>query len=206
VTDPADPGGASQTLNWTVDNVLPTAPRELSDPLTTLSGGGEHNVYFGEFTMGLEPQDNDEGYVVGEFRLNGDGWFNYFGFPDEPFGTAFKFSHSGTSVKALTYGNLGSGGLSKATFEQMEEFGFVRVTARTPSSTGPSTPPATSVEQRVPGDGPPGRIPRVHDHPIRHPQGEPDHHRRGDVSRGRTRPRQRERSSGRFSGCFTQPD
>jgi hypothetical protein len=62
---------------------------------------------------------------VGEFRLNQDGWFNYFGFPDEPFGTPFKFSHTGTSVKALTYGNLGTGGLSKATFEQSEEFGFV---------------------------------------------------------------------------------
>ena len=117
VTDPADPGGDSDTRTWTVDNLLPTAPRDLSEPLTTLAGGTEHNVYFNEFTMGLEPQDNSEGYVVGEFRLNQDGWFNYFGFPDEPFGTPFKFSHTGTSVKALTYGNLGTGGLSKATFE-----------------------------------------------------------------------------------------
>ena len=101
-----------------MDNVLPTAPRELSEPLTTLEGATEHNVYFGEFTMGLEPQDDEEGFVVGEFRLNEDGWFNYFGFPDEPFGTPFKFAHSGTVVKALTYGNLGTGGLSKAAFEQ----------------------------------------------------------------------------------------
>jgi hypothetical protein len=118
VTDPADPGGESETLTWTVDNELPSAPRELSEPLTALSGDTEHNVYFGEFTMGLEPQDDEEGFVVGEFRLNGDGWFNYFGFPDQPFGTPFKFSHSGTVVKALTYGNLGTGGLSKAAFEQ----------------------------------------------------------------------------------------
>ena len=118
VTDPANPGGASETRTWTVDNVLPTAPRELSEPLTTLEGDTEHNVYFGEFTMGLEPQDDEEGFVVGEFRLNEDGWFNYFGFPDEPFGTPFKFAHSGSVVKALTYGNLGTGGLSKAAFEQ----------------------------------------------------------------------------------------
>jgi IgA Peptidase M64 len=118
VTDPADPGGASETRTWSVDNVLPTAPRELSEPLTTLSAVTEHNVYFGEFTMGLDPVDDQPGFVVGEFRLNGDGWFNYFGFPDEPFGTPFTFSHTGTSVKALTYGNLGTGGLSKATFEQ----------------------------------------------------------------------------------------
>jgi len=37
-------------------------------------------VYFGEFDMKLEPTDDQPGFVVGEFRLNGDGWFNYFGF------------------------------------------------------------------------------------------------------------------------------
>ena len=118
VTDPASPGGASDTRAWTVDNVLPTAPRELSQPLTSLSRVEEHNVYFGEFDMGLEPTDDQPGFVVGEFRLNGDGWFNYFGFPEQPEGTPFTFSHSGKDVKALTYGNLGTGGLSKATFEQ----------------------------------------------------------------------------------------
>ena len=98
--------------------MLPTAPRELSEPLTTLSKVATHNVYFGEFDMGLDPTDDQPGFVVGEFRLNGDGWFNYFGFPEQPEGTPFTFSHSGKSVKALTYGNLGTGGLSKATFEQ----------------------------------------------------------------------------------------
>ena len=34
--------------------------------------------------------------------------------PESP----FEFRHSGTGVKALTYGNLGTGGLSKAAFEQ----------------------------------------------------------------------------------------
>ena len=34
--------------------------------------------------------------------------------PESP----FQFRHSGTNVKALTYGNLGTGGLSRATFEQ----------------------------------------------------------------------------------------
>jgi hypothetical protein len=118
VSDPA--GGATETRTWTVDNTLPTAPRTLSQPLTTLGGPPlpEHNVYFGEFDMRLDPQDDQPGFVVGELRENGDGWFNYFGFPDEPFGTPFTFSHSGKVVKALTYGNLGTGGLSKAAFEQ----------------------------------------------------------------------------------------
>ena len=68
--------------------------------------------------MLLEPQDDQAGFVVGELRLDEDGWFNYFGFPEQPIGTPFKFSHSGTNIKALTYGNLGTGGLSRATFEQ----------------------------------------------------------------------------------------
>jgi hypothetical protein len=122
VTDPAE-GGGTQTVTWAVDNVLPSAPRSLSEPLAALAGDLEHNVYFNEFDMLLEPQDNRTGYdedlyVVGELRLNEDGWFNYFGFPEQPFGTPFTFSHTGKDVKALTYGNLGTGGLSKATFEQ----------------------------------------------------------------------------------------
>ena len=44
---------------------------------------------------------------------------DYFGFPEQPMPTSpFQFRHSGTNVKALTYGNLGTGGLSRATFEQ----------------------------------------------------------------------------------------
>ncbi|MFF2447245.1 M64 family metallopeptidase [Neobacillus sp. NPDC058068] len=118
VTDPAIPNAGTDTITWTVDNGLPTAPKSLSEPLTRLSDEVEHNVYFNEFDMLLKPQDDQPGYVVGEFRLNGDGWYNYFGFPEKPDGTPFKFTHSGTDVKELTYGNLGTGGLSKATFEQ----------------------------------------------------------------------------------------
>jgi hypothetical protein len=121
VTDPSDPNAGSDTVGWTVDNGSPTAPRELSEPLATVPGNLEHNVYFNAFDMLLEPQDpdgEDGAYVVGELRLDHDGWFNYFGFPERPFGTPFTFSHSGTVVKALTYGNLGTGGLSKAAFEQ----------------------------------------------------------------------------------------
>lgn len=124
VTDPADPGGVSAGVEWTVDNAAPTAPRRLSTPLTTLPGTLEHPVYFDGWDMWLQPQDDLTGYpqqrhVVGQFRLNRDGWFNYFGFPERPIpDSPFQFRHSGTAVKALTYGNLGTGGLSKAAFEQ----------------------------------------------------------------------------------------
>jgi hypothetical protein len=81
-------------------------------------------VYFDGWDMLLTPRDDltgypEERYVAGQLRLNGDGWFNYFGFPEQPMPTSpFQFRHSGTNVKALTYGNLGTGGLSRATFEQ----------------------------------------------------------------------------------------
>jgi hypothetical protein len=122
VTDPADPGGVSDTVEWKVDNVLPTAPRELSEPLTTLDDNLEHPVYFNGWDMRLEPQDDQTGYdeerfVVGQLRLDHDGWYIYFGFPEQE-DAPFQFRHSGTNIKALTYGNLGTGGLSRATFEQ----------------------------------------------------------------------------------------
>ena len=117
-------GALSDTVEWKVDAVAPTAPRELSEPLTTLDGDLEHPVYFDGWDMWLYPQDDRAGYegepaVVGQLRLDRDGWFNYFGFPEQPMPESpFKFRHSGTNVKALTYGNLGTGGLSRATFEQ----------------------------------------------------------------------------------------
>jgi hypothetical protein len=119
-----DIGGVSDSVSWTVDNALPAAPRTLSAPLTRLAGDLEHPVYFDGWDMWLDPRDDQEGYeqpryVVGQFRLDRDGWFNYFGFPERPMpASPFHFSHSGTVVKALTYGNLGTGGLSKAAFEQ----------------------------------------------------------------------------------------
>jgi IgA peptidase M64 len=112
--------GTTDAVSWTIDNTAPTAARTLSEPLTTLPGQVEHPVYFDGWDMWLDPRDDQAGrYVVGQFRLDHDGWFNYFGFPERPMpASPFHFSHSGTVVKALTYGNLGTGGLSKAAFEQ----------------------------------------------------------------------------------------
>ncbi|GAA4673269.1 peptidase [Phytohabitans rumicis] len=120
VTDPAAPGGASDSRTWTVDNVEAAAPANLSEPLATLPGRTPHHVYFERFTMGLDPTDDRMGFTVGEFRLDRDGWFNYFGWPDAPPGTPFLFTPTGTIIKSLVYGNLGSGGLSKAVFEQTD--------------------------------------------------------------------------------------
>jgi hypothetical protein len=117
-------GALSDTRTWKIDNVDPTVPRTLSAPVTTLEDDLEHPVYFNGWDMLLDPKDDTAGYegapaVVGQLRLNKDGWFNYFGFPEKPMPESpFQFRHSGTDVKALNYGNLGTGGLSKAAFEQ----------------------------------------------------------------------------------------
>ena len=78
-------------MSWTVDGVLPTAPRRLSTPVTTLPGAVEHPVYFDGWDMWLDPRDNQAGrYVVGQLRLDRDGWFNYFGFPEQPMPAGFE--------------------------------------------------------------------------------------------------------------------
>jgi hypothetical protein len=117
-------GALSDSVEWKIDKVLPSAQRTLSAPLTTLADDLEHPVYFDGWDMWLNPADDTTGYegtpaVVGQLRLDKDGWFNYFGFPEKPMPESpFQFRHSGTVVKALTYGNLGTGGLSRAAFEQ----------------------------------------------------------------------------------------
>ena len=99
-------------------------PLACPTPLTTLTDDLEHPVYFGGWDMWLDPKDDTTGYegtpaVVGQLRLNHDGWFSYFGFPEKPMPESpFEFRPSGQVVKALTYGNLGTGGLSTAGFEQ----------------------------------------------------------------------------------------
>jgi len=117
-------GTTSDSVEWKIDKTAPTAPRRLSEPLVKLAGTLEHPVYFGGWDMWIDVADDRTGYegtpaVVGQLRLDKDGWFNYFGFPEQPMPESpFQFRHSGTNVKALTYGNLGTGGLSRATFEQ----------------------------------------------------------------------------------------
>ncbi|MDA0181892.1 M64 family metallo-endopeptidase [Solirubrobacter phytolaccae] len=117
-------GAASDSVEWKIDNVDPTAHRTLATPLTTSTTAAGQGIYFDGWDMLLDPKDDTTGYegtpaVVGQLRLDGDGWFNYFGFPEKPMPQSpYEFRHSGQVVKALTYGNLGTGGVSKAGFEQ----------------------------------------------------------------------------------------
>jgi hypothetical protein len=93
----------TQTRTWAVDARRPSVDYELSEPL--VSGDGAY-VYNGPFTMGLEGADDTPGYVVRQFRTDGDGWFNYFGWPTDP-DAPFLFTPQGTEIDSLVYGKLG---------------------------------------------------------------------------------------------------
>jgi hypothetical protein len=120
LSDPAAPGLMQQTLEWTVDATLPTVEYTLSEPdsRTTDADGTPHYHFTEQFTLMLEPTDDQPGYVVGEFRLNGDGWHHYYGWPDAPPGTPFLFTPSGTTIKELVYGSLSAEGLSPQPWEE----------------------------------------------------------------------------------------
>lgn len=122
VTDPADPNGESQTLEWIVDNTPPTVQYVLSEPVsvTTEPDGSRHYHMRDQFTMHLEASDDQPGYVVAEFRVNRDGWHHYYGWPDSPPGTPYLFTPSGTNIKELIYGSLSSEGLSPQPWEPRE--------------------------------------------------------------------------------------
>jgi hypothetical protein len=94
-----------QTLTWTVDDSLPTTDYELSEPLVK---AGDTYVFNGPFTMRLTGKDARPGYIVRESRVDGDGWFNYFGWPTSA-DLPWTFSENGTTIDSLTYGALPRG-------------------------------------------------------------------------------------------------
>jgi len=117
VTDPVGGVAGSETATWTVDATGPTVGMKVTTPLaTTVENGVPHYVVNESFKMKLTPTDDQPGYVVAEFRLDGDGWHNYYGWPTDK--TApFLFTPTGTNVDDLVYGNLGSGGMSLSPFQ-----------------------------------------------------------------------------------------
>ncbi len=100
--------GTSEELSWTVDARPATAAYELSEPLRTVRRPGQpvEYVYDGPFTMRLTARDDQEGAVVTQFRVDGDGWYTYYGWPTDA-GAPFRFSPGGTVIDDLVYGKLG---------------------------------------------------------------------------------------------------
>ncbi|MEV5558276.1 M64 family metallopeptidase [Nonomuraea wenchangensis] len=94
-----------RTLTWEVDAEPPATAYELSRPLAR---AGDTYVYNGPFTMRLTGDDDRDGYVVSESRVDGDGWFNYFGWPTSS-ELPWTFSEQGTVIDSLVYGKLPRG-------------------------------------------------------------------------------------------------
>lgn len=116
----AGPPSPEVTREWTIDNTMPTVKYTLSPSVSTTKDkdGLPHYTFTEEFTMKLDPSDDQTGYVVAEFRVNGDGWHHYYGWPDAPEGTPYKFTPRGTTIKELVYGSLSSEGLSPQPWEE----------------------------------------------------------------------------------------
>ncbi|MER7913005.1 M64 family metallopeptidase [Streptomyces sp. NPDC096068] len=100
--------GTGRELRWTVDARPATAAYELSEPLRTVRRPGRpvEYVYDGAFTMRLTARDDREGAVVSQFRVDGDGWYTYYGWPTDA-DAPFRFSPGGTEIDGLVYGKLG---------------------------------------------------------------------------------------------------
>ena len=58
--------------------------------------------------MKLTATDDKPGYVVPEFRVDGDGWQNFYGWPTDA-NAPFQFSITGTDIDLLNYGKLAYG-------------------------------------------------------------------------------------------------
>ena len=108
-----------QPIQWTVDNTLPTVDYRLTgvSDLVRDADGVHHYTALDSFTMKLLPGDDMPGYVVAEFRVNGDGWHHYYGWPDAPPDEPFHFTARGTTIKELVYGSLSAEGLSPQPWE-----------------------------------------------------------------------------------------
>jgi hypothetical protein len=101
----------SDSRSWTVDATEPVTTYQLSTPKAVVSQPGDpvpHYIEQGPFTMKLTATDDQAGYVVPEFRVDGDGWQNFYGWPTDA-NAPFQFSNTGTDIDFLNYGKLAYG-------------------------------------------------------------------------------------------------
>ena len=138
VTDPEFPDAGSATRSWTVDASGPTVEATVTAPIAESAGanGEPHYTVNEQFDMKLVASDDREGALVTEFRLDGDGWHNYYGWPTDK-DAPFRFTPTGTNIDDLVYGNLGTGGMSLSPFQEREPgYGTHRVEYRATDAAG----------------------------------------------------------------------
>ncbi|MFC4907277.1 M64 family metallopeptidase [Actinomadura gamaensis] len=87
----------TSTRTWTVDATAPTVTAQTQQP-----PAGDR------LSLKLSPTDDRPGYVVAEFRVDGDGWYNYYGWPTDS-NSPFLFTKTGTDIDDLIYGKLSAG-------------------------------------------------------------------------------------------------
>jgi IgA Peptidase M64 len=99
------------TRTWKVDATEPVTTYTVSTPRATITPAGAdvpEYIFEGPFSMKLAATDDDPGYVVPEFRVDGDGWQNFYGWPTDA-NAPFQFSNTGTDIDLLNYGKLAYG-------------------------------------------------------------------------------------------------
>jgi hypothetical protein len=95
----------TSTRTWTVDATDAVTTFTLSAPKAVVDG---EYIFEGPFSMKLTATDDQPGYVVPEFRVDGDGWQNFYGWPTDA-DAPFEFSVTGTDIDQLNYGKLAYG-------------------------------------------------------------------------------------------------
>jgi hypothetical protein len=93
------------TRAWTVDATDAITTYTLSTPKAIVDG---EYIFEGPFSMKLAATDDKPGYVVPEYRIDGDGWQNFYGWPTDA-NAPMQFSVTGTDIDALNYGKLAYG-------------------------------------------------------------------------------------------------
>jgi hypothetical protein len=93
------------TRTWTVDATDAVTTYTLSTPKAIVDG---EYIFEGPFSLKLAASDDQPGYVVPEFRVDGDGWQNFYGWPTDA-NAPFEFSVTGTDIDQLNYGKLAYG-------------------------------------------------------------------------------------------------
>jgi hypothetical protein len=96
------------TRTWEIDATDAVTSYTVSTPKAIVSPAGAEvpeYIFEGPFSMKLTATDDKTGYVVPEYRVDGDGWQNFYGWPTDA-SAPFQFSVTGTDIDLLNYGKL----------------------------------------------------------------------------------------------------
>ncbi|MCF3962349.1 M64 family metallopeptidase [Streptomyces fuscigenes] len=162
VSDPRAGRAPVAKQQWTVDATPAVSDYTVSDPVKVSrnADGTAHYTVKGSFSLALAAHDDQQGALFSEFRVDGDGWFHYFGWPTDS-SKPFLFTPTGTNVDDLIYGNLGTGGLSTSPFAQRTPgYGTHRIEYRSVDAAGNVAPAKAFTVTVLPENPPaPGAVP-----------------------------------------------